>query len=430
MNISGWGNYPHIDADITDPRNEKDLRSILASSETKIARGCGRSYGDSALAKNVIDMTQFNLFRNWDECAGLLVCESGVTIEEIISCFLPRGWFVPVTPGTKFVTVGGAVASDVHGKNHHLGGSFSDHVQWLKIMIPTGEIINCSRVENSDLFRATCGGMGLTGVITEVAFTLIPVAGPYIEQKTIKAENLSEVLSLFEKYEKSTYTVAWVDCQSSGDKLGRSILYAGEHADRKGQLESRLKLNLPMNMPGFFLNKYSISVFNEIFYRRAKKGIAARELYYDPYFYPLDSINHWNRMYGKRGFLQYQFVIPKEAGELGLAEILRAIVDSRLGSFLAVLKVFGKGNDNYLSFPMEGYSLALDFKFCEEALVVMKQLDDIVLAYGGRVYLAKDARLSEEVFKKCYPKWNLVKSVREEYRLETINSNQSIRLGI
>ncbi|MBM7038059.1 FAD-binding oxidoreductase [Vibrio ulleungensis] len=426
--ITSWGKYPLIDANINTPSTSHNLVNEL---HCGIARGLGRSYGDSALSENIIVSEQLNHFISFDEDTGILLCEAGVSLDEILLNFVPKGWFLSVTPGTKFVTVGGAIASDVHGKNHHLEGSFCDHV--ISITLITNEQkITCSKEDNPDLFLATCGGMGLTGVITEAAFKLKPITSAYINQKVVKAKNLETALALFEHYRNVTYSVAWIDCLSTDDNLGRSLLMLGEHAD-KGKLTTHKNglLNMPCDMPSFLLNKYTIQAFNSAYYNKQLKEEVNNTVHYDPFFYPLDSINNWNRMYGGNGFTQYQFVIPKEAGKEGLTEILAAIAESKQGSFLAVLKILGEGNRNHLSFPMEGYTLALDFKLNDKLFSLLDRLDIIVRKYKGRLYLSKDVRMSAEMFKAGYPQWEEFQAVRKEYGVDELyHSLQSKRIGL
>jgi len=425
--LTSWGKYPVIDANITSPSK----KSLADLSVEGIARGLGRSYGDSALSEQVIESKKLDVFISFDKSEGILHCEAGVSLGEILKVFVPKGWFLAVTPGTKFVTVGGAIASDVHGKNHHVDGCFSDHVISFSLL-QKNEIITCSREENAELFHATCGGMGLTGFITEATFKLRPIKSAYINQKTIKAKNLAAALKLFDKYQDYTYSVAWIDCLSTGEDLGRSLIMLGEHANTGGLVSHQDgKLNMPCNMPSFVLNKYTIQAFNTVYYNKQRKEEVNNTVHYEPFFYPLDGINNWNRMYGKNGFTQYQFVIPKEAGKEGLTEILSAIADSKQGSFLAVLKVFGHGNENLLSFPIKGYTLALDFKLNDKLFDLLDRLDIIVRKYAGRLYLSKDVRMSEEMFKVSYPQWQEFQKLREQYGVDKLyHSLQSARIGL
>lgn len=426
--ITSWGNYPRIHADIVQIERFPAIDLPLTSA---IPRGLARSYGDSALADSVISTKYLNHFLCFDETTGLLRCDAGVSLSEVLTTFVPNGWFLPVTPGTKFVTVGGAIASDVHGKNHHHSGCFSEHVQSFTLMIGE-QSFDCSRQQNADLFYATCGGMGLTGVIVDAVIQLLPIQSSYIEQTVIKAPNLASVLSLFEQHSAATYSVAWIDCLAKGNALGRSLLMLGEHA-QSGALttHSEGKLSIPFYVPTFCLNKYSVQAFNTLYFHSQRKDEQKTCLHYDPFFYPLDSIHHWNRLYGDNGFMQYQCVLPKHAGLEGLTEMLSLISASGQGSFLAVLKALGRQNQNLLSFPMEGYTLALDFKRNAQVFTLLNKLDTIVQRYGGRLYLTKDARMSASFFKATYPKWESFQHIREKYgALALYNSLQSHRIGL
>ena len=434
MDLTGWGKYPMIKSDVASPIDTYDvIKNISSNSHNhQIARGLGRSYGDSSLAPHIISTLYLNHFLNFDETSGVLTCSTGVSLADILSVFVPKGWFLPVTPGTKFVTVGGAIASDVHGKNHHLNGCFSDYINSLKIATISNGIIECSRVQHPELFYATCGGMGLTGVILEATLKLKPIRSAYINETILKAQNLEEALNLFDEYHETSYSVAWIDCLSTGKSLGRSILMLGEHSNNsKFTTNKSSQLTVPMNMPSFLLNHHSIQLLNTLYYNRIRKLKSKHITHYEPFFYPLDRIHNWNRMYGKNGFIQYQFVLPKEAGPDGMSTILQRIATTKRGSFLAVLKAFGKANSNYLSFPMEGYTLALDFKMDKNLFSLLDELDKIVLDYNGRLYLTKDARMSEEMFKKSYPQWEKFLNVRKKYGADQVfNSLQSQRLGL
>ncbi|KLN62031.1 FAD-linked oxidase [Kiloniella spongiae] len=434
MLISGWGQYPDAEAEILNPVSGDALQRNLQDEDAKsfIARGLGRSYGDSSLSSTVISTKYLNRFHSFDDETGILSCDAGVSLDDILDVFVPKGWFPTVTPGTRFVTVGGAIASDVHGKNHHNVGTFCDHVLSFRILIASGEIFNCSPSENRDLFLATCGGMGLTGVILDASIRLQKIESSFIEETTYKAANLKECLELFTEYRSATYSVAWIDCLKQGKELGRSLLMLGNHSEKGGYVDlKKATSSIPFNMPGFCLNKYSVGAFNSLYYGRVRAQIQERHVHYGPYFYPLDGIGNWTRLYGAKGFVQYQFVIPKDAGLEGMTCVLEKISQSGAGSFLSVLKVFGKGNDNLLSFPFEGYTLALDFKVSPRTFELLDQLDVIVHDYGGRIYLTKDARMSDRVFQKGYPEWEAFQSVRERYGAVGIFASlQSKRLGL
>lgn len=435
MQIYGWGRYPQCEAEtIYTPLTAVALSKQLLESPrfVGIARGMGRSYGDSALASQVISTRYLNHLLAFDKQSGLLHCAAGVTLADLLNVIIPHGWFLPVTPGTKFITIGGAIASDVHGKNHHGDGSFSDYISCFSLMLANGEIITCSRTEHSDLFHATCGGMGLTGIIVAAELQLKSIKSTFIQQTTYKASDLKHALELMREHEKATYSVAWIDCLARGKHLGRSLLMLGEHTHNENLRVSPAKeLPIPIHMPSFVLNHYAIRFFNTLYYERVPKINSESTLYYDTYFYPLDKLLNWNRLYGKTGFVQYQFVLPKETGVNGLKIILEKMSASQRGSFLAVLKAFGKGNANFLSFPMEGYTLALDFKISPGLFELLDELDHIVLDYGGRLYLTKDARMSEKVFKQSYPRWEEFQKIRQRYgALEMFRSKQSERLGL
>ncbi len=432
MRLNGWGRYPVINATASRPDSEAGVTSCLAGESDLIAHGLGRSYGDSALGDNVVLMSGLNRILHFDEDAGVVRCESGVTLAEIIECFLPRGWFPAVTPGTKFVTLGGAVASDVHGKNHHALGCFSECVLSLDLMLPSGETVICSRKQNPELFHATCGGMGLTGIILRVAFRLAPVRSACIDETIIRSANLEETLYLFEETSGATYSVAWLDCLAQGDQLGRSLLMTGEHSN-EGSLDPGTpgRLSLPFDMPGFILNRHSVAAFNNLYYGRVRKRETSRRVHFDPFFYPLDGIGQWNRLYGRKGFTQYQMVIPKQAGSDGLKRIISEIAASGLGSFLVVLKLFGPENKNYLSFPMEGYTLAIDFRIQRGLFSVLDRLDSVVSDFGGRLYLTKDVRMSPRMLRTGYPRLEEFLAVRERFGLRgKFNSLQSKRLEL
>lgn len=432
MLIHGWGRYPKHQAQLLQPQTNSEAAQLLREEGPALGRGMGRSYGDSALADKLISTRQLTRLHSFDAQSGLLVCAAGISLGELLDVFVPRGWFLPITPGTKFVSIGGAIASDVHGKNHHLHGCFSECVDSIELLLADGSQVQCSRSDRPELFYASCGGMGLTGLIVAATLRLLPIESAYINQTTFKAANLEEALQLFETHSASTYSVAWIDCLASGAALGRSLLMVGEHA-RDGQLVLPAKptLSVPLDMPSFLLNQFSVQAFNELYYQRIRKQESKQRVSFESFFYPLDGIRQWNRLYGKQGFVQYQFVIPKAAGLQGMRAILERISASHRGSFLAVLKTFGAANNNLLSFPMDGYTLALDFKLEPGLLALLEELDSMVLAYGGSLYLAKDARMSEATFKQSQPNWQQFQEIRAQYgALGKFTSLQSRRLGL
>lgn len=432
MEMSGWGRCVRIESKVSSFEGRRQLRRLLQDRGPCIVHGRGRSYGDSALSDRIIVSTRFDKFLHFNADSGELICESGVSLGEIVEVLLPRGWFLPVTPGTRFVSVGGAIASDVHGKNHHKDGCFSQFVLWLDLMLPNGEVAHCSRDENPELFRATCGGMGLTGVILETGLRLRRVESGLVRQHVVTCLNLDDVMGQFERHGGASYSVAWIDCLARGDHLGRSILFLGEHFE-SGRLEirDRKHLRVPCDAPSVLLSRGSIALFNSVYYRRQASASMERLVSLDAFFYPLDRIQAWNRMYGAAGLLQYQVVLPRNSGRESLEVILARVANAGQGAFLAVLKLLGPENDNLLSFPMEGYTLAMDFKATRQAFDLLDELDPIVLDYGGRVYLCKDLRMGRETFRRGYPKWERFAEIRECYGLrDKFQSLQSRRLGV
>jgi FAD/FMN-containing dehydrogenase len=438
--LSGWGRYPRGDCALIEARGTEDILAAIAGSATLIARGNGRSYGDPALnPAGTLSLLKSNRFIDFDPASGMLTCEAGVLLEEVIDTFLPRGWFPPVTPGTKFVTIGGMIASNVHGKNHHLSGSFADHVDSLDLALADGRVVRCSRQENESLFAATCGGMGLTGVILAARFRLMPVETSFIRRETRHLRNLAEAMDAFEETRDWTYSVAWIDCLARGDALGRSLLFLGEHA-RVAELSIEQRLSplalpqkhsrtVPVDLPGFVQNRWSIGAFNALYYRVARPGTDILD--YDRFFYPLDGILEWRRLYGRAGLVQYQCVLPPAASRAGLTQMLKRIADAGLGSFLGVLKLFGQQKSGLMSFPMEGYTLALDFPASAKALALFPTLDAIVADHGGRLYLAKDAATSPAMMARFYPGLMQFRAVRQRVDpTGKFNSLQSRRLGL
>jgi decaprenylphospho-beta-D-ribofuranose 2-oxidase len=421
--IANWGNYPVMESDEKQFSFTDELQQAVAGKTRIIARGNGRCYGDASLADTTLNTLKYDKALSFDTEQGIFECQSGMLLSDILTVIVPKGWFLPVTPGTKFITVGGAVGSDVHGKNHHVDGSFSNHIVDIDILLASGELITCSPTLHTDLFEATYGGMGLTGIITRVKFRLKKIETAYIKQKQVKAENLEHIIRLFDEYKHYTYSVAWIDCLKKGAHFGRSILILGEHAkveelneqQKKDplQLPKKKQINFPINLPSWVLNKLTVKAFNFLYYGKNFKKEINNIVSYEPFFYPLDAILNWNRGYGKKGFIQYQFVLPLDAKQ-GLVEILQRISDKGMGSFLAVLKVFGK-QDSLISFPMEGYTLALDFPVRDGLFDFCDELDQLVLKYGGRLYMSKDARMKPEVMIAGYPELSRFKEIVKKY---------------
>ena len=416
--LSGWGLYPKTSARTYRPERMSRVGPILGSPAEPqwLARGLGRSYGDAALnqGRAVLLTQRLDCFLDFNPDSGELVAEPGVSFDRIIELVLPRGWFLPVTPGTKFVTLGGAIACDVHGKNHHQDGSLGNHVQWLDLLLADGSEVRCSSHQNGDLFWATIGGMGLTGIILRACLTLKKVETAYLRVDYLRTRNLDETLrNLEEEDDQYVYSVAWVDCVAGGRKLGRGVLMRGNPcaltelprrvANTPLLVKNRALAGVPLHLPSGLVNRHSCRLMNAVYYRLFKEGHSSAVEHYDPYFYPLDLLENWNRGYGKRGFLQHQCVLPDDDPTEGLRKILEAISQSQFGSFLVVLKRFGAGN-RFLSFPRPGYTLALDFPMSGKGMLdFLDSLDRIVMEAGGRVYLAKDARLKPEYCRPMYP---------------------------
>ncbi len=400
--VSNWGNFPVVEKELKSEDSLDKIQDFVRSRNEIIARGNGRCYGDASLAEHIFSTRRLNKFISFDRLNGVIDCESGVLLSEVLEVIVPQGFFLYVTPGTKFITVGGAIASDVHGKNHHAEGCFSEYVTEFLLLNETGEVLRCSRTENSEKFWATIGGMGLTGIILQAKFQLKNIETAYIRQESVKAKNLDEIFRLFDESESWTYNVAWIDCLQKGENIGRSILMRGEHAFRHelsskaAQKPLRLKKKfapaIPFYFPGFVLNKFTVKLFNYLYFNKQRRDAIKNTVDYETFFYPLDVVEDWNKIYGKSGFIQYQMVIPKQNGKEGMRKILETIASSGNGSFLAVLKLFGKNNPlAYNSFPMEGYTLALDFKVNSTLKNLVAKLDEIVEEFGGRIYLTKDS---------------------------------------
>jgi FAD/FMN-containing dehydrogenase len=410
MNIHhSWGNIPKVQQTCLD----QTWRSqTLPGVKTLLPFGQGRSYGDVCLNDQGYSLAtgRLNRFIHFDREQGILSAEAGITLAEILQLTLPAGWFLPVTPGTKFVSLGGAIANDVHGKNHHKAGSFGRHVRAFELLRSDGQKLICTAEENSDWFSATIGGLGLTGLITQAELQLKKIDSPAIVQKTRRFENLAEFLRLSEETEADwEYTVAWVDCMAKGKQLGRGIFSMGNHATAAtpGIKPEVLqpKFSMPFNAPGWLLNQYSVQLFNQLYYHLPRKRDST--VHYEPFFYPLDKIANWNRLYGKRGFYQFQCVVPLDKAEAAIEEMLQHISKSGQGSFLSVLKRLSNiASPGMLSFPRDGITLALDFaNRGESTRHLLADLNEITDRHGGAIYPAKDATMTNASFINAYPGW-------------------------
>jgi len=430
MRLKSWGNYPHVEGENYPVVSDEDLTDVLTKKTSLIVQGNNRSYGDSAFAQTVIDMKARDHFLDFDTKKGILELQAGALISDVLESIVPKGWILPVLPGTQLITIGGAIASDIHGKNHHNVGTFCQFVKSLRLMLSNGEIIKCSNTENVQAFHATCAGMGLTGIILDATIQLSPISSNRIKQTSHKTINLKHTFEIFDENNDSSYSVAWIDCLAKDQELGKSIVMLGEH-ETEGELGYKYKSRhkMPFYLPSFVLNSWSIRLFNWLYYFKAKNKSQSVQL--QSFFFPLDSIVDWNKMYGKSGFVQYQCVIPLEHSYEGIKALLNKISESKQGSFLAVLKRMGCANDNLLSFPMEGYSLALDFKVNKKTLELLDTLDEIVKQYNGRLYLCKDARMSEDTLNHGYKNAEKFRKFRQDTESnKTFNSHQSTRLKL
>ncbi|SPB15841.1 FAD-linked oxidase [Caballeronia novacaledonica] len=421
--LLSWGRYPRLPqtAHAAHWRDEAQAQwhEVQSAHGTTLAFGNGRSYGDVCLASSnhVFQTLALDRIICADWTRGVVRAEPGITFEQILALAVPRGWMLPVTPGTKYVTLGGAIANDVHGKNHHVRGTFGRHVRAFGLARSDGTLIECSPETNAELFNATIGGLGLTGLILWAEFSLMPIRTSLIDVTSIRFGKLDEFFDLSEEYDaKHEYCVAWVDCAIRGPALGRGIFMAGDHAIHGSlDVEQREKRRVPFTPPVSLINGLTLRAFNELYYRKQRKPVELSRVGYDGYFYPLDSLLEWNRIYGPPGFQQYQCVVPAANARDAVRAMLQRISSSGTGSFLAVLKRCGDiPSPGLLSFPMEGTSLALDFPQHEmRNSHLFTALDTIVREAGGRIYPAKDAHMSGADFRAAYPQWQQLESLRD-----------------
>jgi decaprenylphospho-beta-D-ribofuranose 2-oxidase len=442
--LAGWGRTAPSVADVSVPAGDGDVVSVVkhAGARGVLARGLGRSYGDSAQngGGTVLDMTTMARILDVDTATGLVTVEAGVSLDALVKHLLPVGLFVPVLPGTRQVTVGGAIGADIHGKNHHVKGSFGNHVVSLDLLTADGAVRTLTPETEPVLFWATVGGMGLTGVIVRATIRATPVETAYFAVDTERTRDLDDLMSRLEANDHEyTYSVAWIDLVARGASLGRAVLTRGWSAtrdqlppklrDRPYHFAPRSLFTAPDVFPSGLLNKATVTAFNEVYYRAAREGRGAIQGI-GPFFHPLDIAKDWNRIYGPRGFLQYQFVVPF-GEEDAMRRAVEKLAASGTASFLAVLKRFGPGNSGLLSFPSPGWTLALDIPVTPGLGRLLDEMDELVLAAGGRLYLAKDSRATAETIHRMYPRIDEWRAVREQVDPKGIfTSDQARRLSL
>lgn len=417
MSYQSWGRYPRVSHQgVRRIWWRADSLPVSEEHTSVLPFGRGASQGDSCLNEGgvLLDTSCLNHFIFFDGDCGLLRAEAGMTLAEVLSFIVPRGFFLPVTPGTQYVTLGGALANDVHGKNHHRAGTFGCHVTQFELLRSDGRRLLCSSERNSALYRATIGGLGLTGLVTWIELRLKPIHSEYLEVETVTMSSLDDFFRLAPESDRNfDYTVAWVDCLARGRSLGRGLFIRGNHAQRGAQRSkhshrpSSPRITLPFDLPNWFVNRVTVKLFTTLWYYRRFLLNSHQLVRYGPFFYPLDAVGSWNRVYGARGFFQYQCVVPHERSEQAIRSILERVAASGLASFLSTMKLFGgQQSPGLLSFPRPGVTLAVDFaNYGPATLALLDTLDDIVRDCKGAVYPAKDARMSSESFKMYFPRW-------------------------
>ena len=409
--VESWGRTIKVSQKIIPLFWQPEKFPRTQENESFLPYGEGRSYGDSCLNEGgiLLQTRGMNRFIFLDESKGLLRCEAGVRLDEILEVTVPKGWFIPVSPGTQFVTLGGAIANDVHGKNHHVAGTFGRYVQAMEVLRSDGKRWICSPQENSELFGATIGGLGLTGLILWAEIQMKPVSGPWIDQETVRFSHVDDFFKISEDSEKDyEHSVSWIDTLAQGKHLGRGHFMRGNHSSQKRNQSSKPKtFSIPCNAPNWLLNPFTVRAFNVLYYHRQLTQEKRNTVHYRPFFYPLDAVLQWNKLYGKRGFFQYQLVVPYKNEREPIKEILRLVAKSGMASFLAVLKTFGNiPSPGWLSFPREGVTLALDFpNQGSKTRRLFEELDKIVRTSQGALYPAKDATMLAQDFQSFYPRW-------------------------
>jgi decaprenylphospho-beta-D-ribofuranose 2-oxidase len=431
--ISGWGRYNNCNVEVLKSKNINLIKNKIKQSpnNTFICRGLGRSYGDSSINDKIFDLSnlqkKFQLFEKKKE----IKCTSNFSIKELLSILLKKNFFLKVTPGSQYVTIGGAIASDVHGKNHHIDGSFCDYVNEIEVLLANGKIIKCSKTINKKLFISTCGGMGLTGIILSAKIQLLKIPSNFIKETIVKSNSLKETMNYFKNFNHKKYIVSWIDSSAKKHKLGRGLIYIGEHIKQPNKNFSKYRsFNLPFEFPNFFLNNFFLKILNKIFFLKNLK-FKKRIVEIKKYFYPLDNINNWNKIYGKSGFVQIQILISDNNLIKNLLKILLFFQKKNQVSFVTTLKKLGKKNENLLSFPDEGYTITFDIKNNKNLKTFYSGLEKILIKMNAKIYLTKDTLMSKNYFEKTYSNKNKFIKYKKIYDPKCkFSSYQSSRLGI
>lgn len=433
MIIAGWGNNKIIRSDIFYPKNEQEIIEILKklNNEGIITRGLGRSYGDMSLYKNTLSLERYSKIFELDEKNGILNCSSNLSIAEMLEKIVSKGWFLNVTPGSKYVTIGGAIANDVHGKNHHKDGSFSEYVKEMKIITPNGKINICSSKSENELFKATCGGAGLTGVIVSIKLKLLKIKSKNLNVEIFKTKSIDDTIQKFRELNENKYLVAWLDTINKKN-FGKAVIFSGDHSEDE-DLNLKLKKNfiLPSFIVSLFMNSFFVSLFNKLYFLKHRNNLKVKQDI-DTFFYPLDRVLNWNKFYGKKGFTQIQILIKDEDK---YKEVLNKIFDffkeKNIFSYLTTLKEYGQGNKNYLSFAEKGLSITLDIPLKNDFSNIYKEFENILVNQNVKIYLAKDSFMSKSFFNKSYDQIdkfiNFKKKIDPSSKLRSI---QSERLGL
>ncbi len=434
--LTGWGRSSHSTSLVADPVTADDLVAALQESMdmTLLARGAGRSYGDAALNADgrVLRTAAMTAIHAFEPTTGEITVEPGVSFGKLMREFARLSWIPPVTPGTQFATVGGAIANDVHGKNHDADGSFGDHLRWFDLALADGSVQRVDAKSLPELFAATVGGIGLTGVITRACFRMKRVPGPSLLVREKRLRDLEEYLdALAESRGRHLYSVGWIDGVATGRRLGRGILETADHIEEQWNRAARPTIRVPFNLPSGTINSKTVGLFNRLYYMRVPKRGRERKIDLERFFYPLDAITDWNRIYGRSGFVQFQCVIPDVEARRAIRRLLEYITASGRGSFLAVIKTLGRTGQGLLSFPMPGVTLALDFPRTGGIAEFLNSLHEITLEHGGRIYLAKDSCVTARQFQRMYPRFGLLQTVlRRIDPTRRMRSDMSIRLQL